>query len=141
MSNRKVRWLLVAAGLVAVVLLGAGVIAFQPRTANHFGYALPGTEGLPFRISYQGRYYVNLLTCAGASWCQGGTGARSLCVTKDELINDNRWPLTQVGSIPTLFGAGHPILVDPAYSGLTQVEVFVVNGSNCYVAYQLAGRP
>jgi hypothetical protein len=141
-KNGKLRWaIVVVLGLVVLTVAGAGVIAFQPRTANHFGYALAGPDGLPYRISYQGRSYFNLSICAGADWCKGHTSGQSLCVTQAVLAQDNRWPLAQVGAVPTLFGPSHPVMAESSSAGLTQTELFVVNGSDCYVAYALQGSP
>ena len=61
-SARVIGALLAVGGLAGVLLL----IALQPWTANHFGYALPGPRGLPYRLSYAGRDYSNAQTCAGA---------------------------------------------------------------------------
>jgi hypothetical protein len=141
-KNGKLRWaIVIVLGLVVLTVAGTGVVAFQPRTANHFGYALPGPDGLPFRISYQGRNYINLSICAGADWCKGRSGGQSLCVTQQVLVNDNRWPLVQVGSVRTLFGTAHPVMAESASNDLPQLELFVVDGNDCYVAYALQGAP
>jgi hypothetical protein len=134
-------WAILAAALIVFVLASAGIVAFQPRMANHFGYALPGPNGLPYRIAYQGRTYVNLSMCAGAAWCKSTSSAQPLCVTQAALANDNRWPLKQIGSIFTLFGPSHAVLVDPADEGLTQLDLFVADGTDCYIVYTLQGGP
>jgi hypothetical protein len=141
-KNGKLRWaIVIVLGLVVLTMAGAGVVAFQPRTANHFGYALPGQDGLPYRVTYQGHSYINLSICAGADWCKGRNGSHSLCVTQQVLVQDNRWPLVQVGSVSTLFGASHPVMAESAANDLAQLELFVVDGNDCYVAYALQGAP
>jgi hypothetical protein len=56
----------VVPALVAVTLtLLVGWLAFEPRVANHFGYALPMKNGLPCRISVLGRDLDNNEQCLG----------------------------------------------------------------------------
>ena len=121
---------------VALVLL-AGLVwgAFQPWTANHFGYALPGQDRLPFRISYAGRDYSNAHECAGADWCQP---ASKQCASNQDLAAQSLWPLSQVSSIPTLLGAAYPVLAPP--QGI-QPLLFVAVGNGCYLTYALEGGP
>ncbi len=108
-QRRRRRWgRRVALGVVAVVSLAAlGVVAAaQPAVANTFGYALPGTHGLPGHFSYQSVWYTDPVACADGSQCLPGGPTRDSRLT---LANDGSWPLRQVATLPTLFGSPHPI--------------------------------
>ena len=137
LRNRGARWAL-AAGLVALVLAGLSVAAFQPWTANHFGYALPGPRGLPFRIHYGGRDFGTPGMCAGADLCRTATTGESNCRTQAALVAEGWWPLDQVGTMYTLFGPSYPIL---GIHNATQMLLFVHLYSDCYIVYSLEGGP
>ncbi|MFT7872008.1 MULTISPECIES: hypothetical protein [Amycolatopsis] len=122
-------WKRAAVGAVVVVLLAAGA-AFLPWTANHFGYALPGDDGLPYRIHHAGRDYHSSATCAGAGWCETAP-----CVPRDEPS------LTQVGEVATLFGAAHPVFTTRPVPEGTPLTVLVRAGPGCFVGYALMGGP
>lgn len=127
-----------AAGIVVVVLAGLGVAAFQPWTANHFGYALPGPRGLPFRIHYGGRDFGTPGMCAGAGWCQTPIMGDSNCRTQAAITSKGWWPLDQVGTMYTLFGPSYPIL---GIHNATQLLLFVRLNAGCYIIYSLEGGP
>ncbi len=131
---RLVRWGLMA-GLACAILAALGWGLFQPWAANHFGYALPGQDRLPYRITYQGRTYTNPNQCAGDTWCQP---ALKLCTSKEELQSLHLWPLKQVGVIPTLFGSPYPIYAPPNGE---QSFLLVLQGDDCYLTYSLDGGP
>ena len=131
------RRLVIGASLLCLLLAGVLWGAFQPWTANHFGYALPGQDRLPYRISYAGRDYSNLHECAGADWCQP---AGKRCFSEQQLIDEQFWPLAQVGSISTLFGAAHLVLAPPS-GGHIVMELYVLEGADCYLAYTIEGGP
>ena len=131
--SRLVRWGLWI-GLASALLATLGWGLFQPWAANHFGYALPGQDRLPYRITYQGRDYSNPNECAGDTWCQPSA---KTCTSKQQLQNQNFWPLTQVGTIPTLFGAAYPILAPPN----AETFIFVLDDDDCYLIYALEGGP
>lgn len=124
-------------GLTSAILAALGWGVFQPWAANHFGYALPGQDRLPHDIFYADRDYANPNECAGDNWCQP---ADKLCTSKAQLIEQNLWPLKQVGSIPTLLGSAYPILAPPN-SGQTQMYLFVLDNDDCYLTYSLSGGP
>lgn len=116
--------------------------AFQPRVANHFGYALPGKDGLPTYIYANGRRYQSQQVCAGAGWCDQNR-LRDLiprCYTESNLQTMRIWPLEQVSTMFTLFGAPQPILAPTGERGLTSPFV-MADGDNCYVIYSLEGGP
>ncbi|MGW4528521.1 hypothetical protein [Amycolatopsis sp. NPDC004378] len=118
---------------LAVVLLAAGGLAFLPWTANHFGYALPGDHGLPYRIHHAGRDYRSYTTCAGAGWCHD----EPYCVTSANLDAT----LAQVDEVDTWFGAAHPVFVrKPVPEGAPMI-VLVQDGPDCYVGYAMMGGP
>ena len=122
---------------VVVVLLAAGGFAFLPWTANHFGYALPGERGLPYRIHHAGRDYHSSATCAGAGWCDN---APSPCVPLARFGGDET-SLTQVGEVSTLFGAPHAVFTARPVPEGTPVRVLVQAGPGCFVGYALMGGP
>jgi hypothetical protein len=130
-------WYLFALEAFLVVIAVAGVVALNPWTANHFGYALLGTDGLPFRVHYGGRDYANPGYCAGADWCQG---QRRTCWSQAKLQSVSLWPLAEVGQIPALFGRSYPIMNAAIPAGFTPTLIFVPIGS-CYVVYALEGGP
>ncbi|MEU0793217.1 hypothetical protein ABZ342_24350 [Amycolatopsis sp. NPDC005961] len=127
------------AALVALVMvllvLAAGGFAFLPWTANHFGYALPGDRGLPYRIHHAGRDYRSYTTCAGAGWCHD----EPYCVPSARLGGEVA--LAQVDEVDTWFGAAHPVFVaGPAPDG-APMSVVVRAGPDCYVGYSMMGGP
>lgn len=133
---RRWRRLLLIEAIVTLLVV-AGIVAFNPWTANHFGYALPGADGLPSRIHFGGRDYSAAGYCAGADWCQGQ--ART-CWSEAKMRSANIWPLAQVGQIPALFARSYAIVNAPVSAGLTTTLLFVPVGS-CYVVYALEGGP
>jgi hypothetical protein len=124
-------------GVALVLLAGLAWGAFQPWTANHFGYALPGQDRLPYRISYAGRDYSNLHECAGADWCQP---ASNHCFLWQQVVDQSIGPLAQVGSVPTLFGSSDPIFA-PSTGGLTVMELYILERVGCYLIYTIEGGP
>lgn len=130
------RWLrgtVIVSGVLGALLALAG----QPQLANHFGYALPA--GLPFRLSYAGRYYANPSTCAGAGWCKANGPPR--CTSAQWLRGYHYWPLQQVGAVFTLFGPLRPLLRYQPPAGMTTMALYVPMGHDCYLAYGLEGGP
>ncbi len=135
LRNPRLMRLGLGIGLASVLLATLVWGAFQPWAANHFGYALPGPDRLPNRISYAGRQYQNPSECAGDTWCQPATRH---CISSRQLRDQGRWPLRQVGSIPTLFGTAHPIFAPP-HDG--QAFLLVLDGDDCYLTYSLVTEP
>jgi hypothetical protein len=136
----KRTWL-IALAVTLLVLAGAGVVAFQPWTANHFQYALAGRDGLPFRVTYTGRSYANTGMCARAAWCDHAPSTETACRSRQQLVSQRQWPLTQVGSIPTVFGPSHAVFAPPVPAGRIVMELFVVDGDDCYITYTIEGGP
>jgi hypothetical protein len=143
-------YLLLAFLLVAVLTFGFNAIGGLPEFANHFGFALPGDNGLPFRISYLNRDFINPITCAGADWCKDGNPrafvdgvSPPLCHHKQDLQKNGEWPLVQAGSIFTMLpGSPYPIMVSQANYGDGQGKVtviYVIKAKDCYVSYGLSG--
>ncbi|MDQ7809184.1 hypothetical protein Q5425_36125 [Amycolatopsis sp. A133] len=126
-------WKRAAAVAVVVVLLAAGGSAFLPWTANHFGYALPGERGLPYRIHHAGRDYHSSATCAGAGWCT----AAPYCTP----FGGEETSLTRIGEVGTLFGAAHTVFTTRPVPEGTPLTVLVRAGPGCYVGYALMGGP
>ncbi len=126
-------------GLVGIFLVVAILVLwlFLPRLANHFYFALPIGDpgGLPFRVPYNGRTYMNPAVCAGEVWCNE---YKPECRTQEYLIEKKMWPLKQVGEVSTLFGPAHPIMMPTAYGNQTYV-VFVPYGDGCYLNFGLEG--
>lgn len=147
--SRRVRVGLTLGGVAPLILTGAIWTALQPWTANHFGYALPGKDGLPDRITYEGTPYFNRDLCAGASYCHPASAQRW---TKADLDQRGIWPLKQVGSVFTLFGPAHPLLEpvdDPSMAGegtpyvsdLRPFLLFIPDDATAYFVYQRPGGP
>jgi hypothetical protein len=135
LSERRLVQMGLGVGLAIVILAALLWGVFQPWAANHFGYALPGQDRLPYRITYAGRDYGNPNECAGDDWCQP---AAKRCISQQQLADQHLWPLKQVGSIPTLFGSAYPILAPPAGG---QTILFVLDNDDCYLMYTLMGGP
>lgn len=129
-------WKRAVAVAVVVVLLAGGGFAFLPWTANHFGYALPGERGLPYRIHHAGRDYHGHATCAGADWCR----TTSYCAPLTWFGGDET-SLTRVGEVGTLFGAAHPVFTTRPVPEGTPLTVLVQAGPGCFVGYALMGGP
>jgi len=143
MSRRRriPRRLVVA--LAALLIVAAGVwVAFQPRVANHFSYALPGKDGLPTYIYANGRRYHSLQVCAGDDWCERARLQQLIprCYTQANLQTMHMWPLVRVSTMFTLFGAPQQILSPQGESGVMQSFV-MADGPDCYVTYGLEGGP
>ena len=129
--------------LAALLIVAAGVwVAFLPRVANHFSYALPGRDGLPTYIYAHGRRYQSLQVCAGDGWCQRDRLQQLIprCYTQADLRAMRMWPLVQVSTMFTLFGAPQPILSPQGESSVMQAFV-MADGPDCYVTYALEGGP
>ena len=127
----------------ALLIVAAGVwVAFQPRVANHFSYALPGRDGLPTYIYAHGRRYQSLQVCAGDDWCQQDRLQQLIprCYTQADLRAVHMWPLVRVSTMLTLFGAPQAILSPRGESGVMQAFV-MADGPDCYVTYGLEGGP
>src|SRR5947209_20522752 len=118
----RFRYILAPLPILTLLAL-AGWLAFQPRFANHFGYALPISNGLPCRLHYRGRDYENDEQCVGmnrSAWSvwyaahhrvpSGGPCEKSASLkrTGDELLHE-------VASISTLLGSPDPIFISRGY--------------------------
>lgn len=118
-------WRRLALLVAALLIVALGVVAaLQPATADRFGYALPGPDGLPGHFTYQGVTYANTGLCAGGAWCASARTAQWSQVnrwSRDTFGQDGEWPLRQVATLPTLFGASHAIYEpsnDPSMLGV-----------------------
>ncbi len=138
------RWVRLAVPLGALALVVAAGIwgALQPATANHFGYAVPGKDGLPAYIFANDRRYLSQQVCAGADWCLNNQAQYGIprCYTQADLERTHEWPLVQVATMSTLFGAPHPIL-RPTGEVDVLTPFVVEDGPDCYVMYFLEGGP
>lgn len=121
---------LAAAAAVGGLVLAAGGVAFLPWTANHFGYALPGEHGLPYRIHHAGRDYRSYATCAGAGWCHD----EPYCAP---VAGDSLTPVDEVG---TWFGPAHVVYTAERPDG-SPTGLLVQAGPGCFVGYTLMGGP
>jgi hypothetical protein len=123
--------------IVLVVFLAAGS-AFLPRLANHFGFALPIADGLPYRVFYLDRAYSSSdHMCAGAGWCR----PQPSCSSLSELNEKGYSPLTQIGTVHTLFGPDHPIVTGRTIQDSPPTIVWVSYSRDCYLTYALMGGP
>lgn len=122
-----------------------------PWMANHYSFALPGENGLPYRIMYNGRSYFNSITCASAAWCEEDrqTYPNKLCRTESEIRQQGEWPLVQVSEVRTLWGDPYPIMADayilrkpvPYGRPVYGMVVYVPRVNGCCIEYQLVGGP
>ncbi len=128
-------------GVLTFTLLSMFSILFLPRIVRQLGYALPRKGGTPCMISYAHRDYIGPQECKRDFLY----GQELTCKSKMNLINKRRWPLVQIGSIPTLLGAPRPLLVDVRSrrqnSTDTPTALFMLVDTDCYVAYSLSGGP
>ena len=137
-------WLSAHKGIALLASLGvaatfAAVLLWSPLppwSANHFGFALAGPGGLPFRISYHGRSYSTPGRCANAGWC---SNEQSECSTASQLQSRHEWPLVHVGDLLVLVDPPYPIFAMSTPSYMT-MALYVQTGS-CYVPYGLEGGP
>ncbi|MFC3454826.1 hypothetical protein [Amycolatopsis speibonae] len=143
-AKRRILMVSIAVPAVLAALCGA---AFIPKAANHFGYALPGEKGLPYRVHYNGRDYRSGQTCAGARWCEEEQSAeqrsRPYCMPRTGLdLEDNGAGLVMVDDVFTLFGPSRPVFtVGGLPQGETTTRVFVEASADCYLTYALMGGP
>jgi hypothetical protein len=136
---------IISAGVLAVVIcfLWLGL----PWVANHFGFALPGKGGLPYRVtSYAGRAYTSQRTCAYAGWCQStspSTRTDPLCQREEDIKQSRVWPLVQIGTVSTLFGPSYALMAPQSTvsSKLTPTVIYAAIDTSCYVSYGLSGGP
>jgi hypothetical protein len=143
-NKHKLLWIIIPIGLLVAAMSLFWVEL--PWMANHFGFALSGKGGLPYRITYSGRDYSNLATCAHADWCQStspDTGRNPLCWKKEDIQHDGYWPLVQVGTISTFLGSPYSLMAPQSQvsSNLTVISAYIASGTNCYVPYELEGSP
>jgi hypothetical protein len=139
MRHRWIRWAL--ALVVALLLIALGWGASQPWTANHFGYALAGRDGLPAYLYSNGRRYHSIQVCAGAAWCQANRHQGvPRCWTQADLSGRGEWPLATVGTMFTLFG-GQRTLLRTGGSQHSNAPFIIADGPDCYVEYSLEGGP
>lgn len=145
-EKRKLLWVIIPGGVLIVVISLSWLSWLElPWMANHFGFALPGQGGLPYRIAYADRTYANLATCAHAGWCHS-TSPRPpdpLCWKKVDIQQHGDWPLVRVGTISTFFGSPYSLMASQSTvsSKLTIVILYLVYHTNCYVHYSLEGSP
>jgi hypothetical protein len=140
---------------LAAILLGVTVLAlmvflaFQPRVANHFGYALPMKNGLPCRLHVMGRDYDNSEQCLGmnrAGWtawydAKHHVTPGGVCETNAQLQRAHDFPLERVGGVSTLFGSSHAVLSPRPDHGFGTTTVLLVRDNGCFRPYGLSGGP
>ena len=137
-DRRKLFWYSVPVIAALLMLLGLLWYLGLPWAANRFGFALPGSGGLPARIYYNGQTYTNSATCAREGWCQQQQSA-PLCHSLTEVQQRNLWPLVQVGTLSTLFSSPYPLMLPRVSLSATPPPLVIVPlDSNCYVYYTLA---
>jgi hypothetical protein len=144
---RKLFWFSVPAVAALFMLIGLLWLVGLPWASNRFGFALPGEGGLPNRITYNGRTYVNPATCARAGWCDNQLldvqQRHYLCWTGQNLRQANALPMTQVGTVPVLASAPYPLMAPQAdiVNKRTPVLIVIPLDTGCYVPYELSGGP
>jgi hypothetical protein len=131
--------------VLCLLVLGLGV-PFLPPVADHFGYARPVPQGLPAHFSVDGIPFHQNYGCFGrirfghCLWAEAVPSRFSSCPTVAYLRKHQLWPLDRIGSIPTLFGAAHPVfdLLGP-FSGGPAYGLALVKDRSCFVPYQRGG--
>lgn len=143
--RRRIIIATITSGLVFGMAL---ITVFQPWTANHFGYALPGKGKLPYRVHTENRSYDNVWMCAGADWCVTHSGPgycttgdicqrpANLCTDQSTLQQRHELPLQRIGTIWTMFGPPHSM-----FAGNHDGSIFVEDTPGCYIPYSLNGGP
>lgn len=135
----------IATALVLTLLLSAAGL-FQlagglPGIANQFQVALPGADGMPYRITYNSRHYSNSTTCAGAGWCIQTHPEGPYCLTR-EMLSHQVSLGRHVGDVLTVVGPPHPIfLPDGVADGFTPALLVVRRDDACWLIYTLDGAP
>lgn len=127
--------------ILAFTLFSMFSILFLPRLVRQQGYALPGRGGIPCMISYAHRAYIAPRQCKQEFFY----GQKLVCRSKMDLINKEREPLVQIGSIPTLLGGPRLLLanVRPKRQNTadTLTVLFMLVDTDCYIGYSLSGGP
>lgn len=130
-----------AAAAAAMLLILLGLALWSPAlpwAANHYSFALPGKDGLPYYLHYNGRRYATQGMCARAGWC---AGQQRTCESQARLAGEELWPLREVERVNTLLGPSYsiqmPTIVPP---GITTTLLFVPY-QGCYQVYALEGGP
>ena len=139
---RWTRRRITAASAVAVLLLILlGVVLWSPALpweANHYSFALPGKDGLPYYLHYNGRRYATQGMCARAGWCAGQQRA---CESQGQLAADQLWPLREVDRVNTLLGPSYPVLMPGVVPADMTTTLLFVPYQGCYQVYALEGGP
>jgi hypothetical protein len=140
-DRRKLFWYSVPVIAALLMLLGLLWYLGMPWAANRFGFALPGSGGLPTRIYYNGQTYTNPATCAREGWCEQQQSA-PLCHSLTEVQQRNLWPLVQVGTLSTLFSSPYSLMLPRVSLSATPPPLVIVPlDNNCYVYYTLTTTP
>lgn len=118
-TKRRPPWKLIVGILILCFCLEEGIVLSTPKIANYFGMAWSG--GLPDHVSYAGKTYTQ----------------PSVCLAEDQI---KQLALTQVDSIPSLFGTARPLLLPGAqiHSKNTATTAYIETEAGCYVDYELA---
>lgn len=138
--RRRWRWWIAA--LVILALGGLAWGATQPWTADHFGYALAGRDGLPTYVFINGRRFHSSQVCAGAGWCQADAASQGIprCYSQADLSRFRAWPLERFGAMFTVIGVPHDLL-RPVGRADPTAPIIIADGPSCYVMYELEGGP
>lgn len=142
-TNRPTGRIVVALVLL-VVLLGVAFFAWMvalPWSANHFGFALPGgTDGLPYRIHYNGRSFATRGHCARAGWCDTFIDKAFTYTTRNAIQSHGEWPLAQVTAVSRFLGSPYPVLSHTP-KGITPFFLYIPDGPDRYIQYTIQGSP
>lgn len=130
-----------ASAAAALLLILLGVVLWSPAlpwAANHYSFALPGKDGLPYYLHFNGRRYATQGMCARAGWC---AGQQRTCDSQGQLAANQLWPLRQVGRVNTLLGPSHPVLMPGIVPADMTTTLLFVPYQGCYQVYALEGGP
>lgn len=138
--TRRRRIVVVAVGCGALLVV-VGLALWSPAlpwAANHYSFALPGKDGLPYYLHYNGRRYATQGMCARAGWC---AGQPRTCESQARLVADELWPLRQVDQVNTPLGPSYPILMPGIVPADMTTTLLFVPYQGCYQVYALEGGP
>jgi hypothetical protein len=132
--------------LITLVFLSPFLI---PRIWEIVEYRLPVSGYLPEHIAFKNDLYLRFACSPTAGDMIIGCYESDACVTKQFLVENNQWPLTEITSSTDVMAVMSPPVMSP-YKGDNGKEViihrfertiFVPYGEFCYIPYRNVFAP